>query len=610
MKTIVQLVEEQKEYFLKKDTEAKQAVEANIAPVEADPSSASRAYVVGEQLILNDVLYDVTSPISVEDAIVVGTNITAANKLSADIKSKQDQIEVTTMPTASASNVGKVLIYIGSTTSTYTSGQSYQSTLEGGNYIWKPTSISSVDASDVVYDNQTSGLTATNSQAAIDELASQNQTLTNEVDAIVNVYGSKNILANNINSGTINGITITKNADKTLTVSGTASADVLAVFENHKFSTGNYILSGCPSGGSSSSGYSIVVDTKGYDTGDGFEFSIPSETSLDVKLLILSGTVITTPITFKPMIRDARIADGTYEPYAMTNQQITPYVQAISNPNLLDNPWFTVNQRGKNSYSTTGADYTFDRWYSYEGNTSVVQNADGSITLGAVEGVTKAVYFRQKIENTNKLLGKTLTISLLKDDNTIITATGDVPSAVPSTQTGVALAYIKENNVNIGTVSITFLANSYLSASIAAYAGNSVTFKAVKIELGSVSTLAMDTAPNYQQELAKCQRYFQRFGSNESVPAYRYNLGMAFENSSNAYYNVTLSVPMRSTPSISYQGSWAIGGKALNNITAYSMTNNIVKLVCTTSQTLTTGKIELLENKEAGINYIDLSADL
>lgn len=181
MKTIVDLTEELKEYFLEKDTAAKQAVEANIAPVEADASSASRAYVVGEQLFLNDVLYDVTSPISVGDAIVVNTNITAANKLSADIQSKQDQIEVTTMPTASASNVGKVLIYIGATTSTYTSGQSYQSTLEGGNYIWKPTSISSVDASDVVYDNQTSGLTATDSQAAIDELASQNQTLTSDL---------------------------------------------------------------------------------------------------------------------------------------------------------------------------------------------------------------------------------------------------------------------------------------------------------------------------------------------------------------------------------------------------------------------------------------------
>jgi hypothetical protein len=92
MKTIVQLVSELKDYLLGKDTDAKQAVESNIAPVEADASSASQAYVVGEQLFLNDVLYDVTSPISVGDAIAVDTNITAANKLSADIKSKIDDL--------------------------------------------------------------------------------------------------------------------------------------------------------------------------------------------------------------------------------------------------------------------------------------------------------------------------------------------------------------------------------------------------------------------------------------------------------------------------------------------------------------------------------------
>lgn len=227
MKTIVDLVEEQKEYLLEKDTAAKQAVEANIAPVEADASSASRAYVVGEQLFLNDVLYDVTSPISVGDSIAVGTNITAANKLSADIQSKQDQIEVTTMPTASASNVGKVLIYIGATTSTYTSGQSYQSTLEGGNYIWKPTSISSVDASDVVYDNQTSGLTATDSQAAIDELASQNQTLTNQVkDAyeVMGQNGAKNLLPIKYSKITSYGLTWEKLNDDSVSINGTSTA--------------------------------------------------------------------------------------------------------------------------------------------------------------------------------------------------------------------------------------------------------------------------------------------------------------------------------------------------------------------------------------------------
>jgi hypothetical protein len=194
MKTIVQLVSELKDYFLEKDKAVKQAVESNIAPVEADASSASNAYAVGKQLILNDVLYDVTSPISVGDAIDVGTNIAAANDLSTQIGGKQNQIEVTSMPTASASNVGKVLIYIGATTSTYTSGQSYQSTLKDGSYIWKPIPT----AATVSYDGTQSGSSETNAQGAIDDLYSKNQTLETTLGNKVNTSD----IANNLTTTT------------------------------------------------------------------------------------------------------------------------------------------------------------------------------------------------------------------------------------------------------------------------------------------------------------------------------------------------------------------------------------------------------------------------
>lgn len=179
MRTVVDLVSRLKTYILGKDTDSREASEQIIAPVESDPSTATHS--PGAQLVFNDILYDVIDSIAIGDSLVVGTNIRVADKVSVAIAKKQDQMQLSTMPTASASNVGKVIIYIGPTTSTYTSGQSYQSTLEGGNYIWKPTSISSVDASDVAYDNQTSGLTATDAQAAIDELASQNQTLETQV---------------------------------------------------------------------------------------------------------------------------------------------------------------------------------------------------------------------------------------------------------------------------------------------------------------------------------------------------------------------------------------------------------------------------------------------
>lgn len=89
MKTIVDLVTSLQSYFTGKDTAAKQAVEANIAPVETDATASAHAYSVGDQLILNDVLYDVTAAIAVSDPLATsdpGANISAATKIGAWIK--------------------------------------------------------------------------------------------------------------------------------------------------------------------------------------------------------------------------------------------------------------------------------------------------------------------------------------------------------------------------------------------------------------------------------------------------------------------------------------------------------------------------------------------
>lgn len=102
MKTIVQLVSELKDYLIEKDTAAKQAVESNIAPVEANASSASKAYAVGQQLVLNDVLYNVTAPISAEDALVIGTNISASDDLTTQIGNAIARIGAVTSQTLAA----------------------------------------------------------------------------------------------------------------------------------------------------------------------------------------------------------------------------------------------------------------------------------------------------------------------------------------------------------------------------------------------------------------------------------------------------------------------------------------------------------------------------
>lgn len=105
-------------------------------------------------------------------------------------------------------------------------------------------------------------------------------------------------------SKTENGITFTDNRDGSYTVSGTADADVLLnmpivdlTIPNH-----NYLLKGCPVGGSTLSYelYSAMFNL--HDTGAGLIFNAASynyHPALRIK--VVSGTVISNPINFYPM---------------------------------------------------------------------------------------------------------------------------------------------------------------------------------------------------------------------------------------------------------------------------------------------------------------------
>ena len=74
------------------------ATDNMIAPTEASASSSSAAYSVGDQLILNNILYDVTAAIQIGDALTTGTggNIKAADNLTDQLKEVDSQIQTLT----------------------------------------------------------------------------------------------------------------------------------------------------------------------------------------------------------------------------------------------------------------------------------------------------------------------------------------------------------------------------------------------------------------------------------------------------------------------------------------------------------------------------------
>lgn len=188
-----------------------------------------------------------------------------------------------------------------------------------------------------------------------------------------------------------------------------------------------------------------------------------------------------------------------------TLTQLANYLgNKFSNPNLLINPDFKINQRGNTTYTKDNqgpAIYTVDRW--------VVWNA----TLNANSMLLKAYdsgigLIMQRLEN--KING-------------ISTVSFEV-SSISGTLT--ALARGTSGN-SLGEISVTqkgiyqFTANGEISdITFKISAGGSVTFAWAKLEHGSIATPFV--APNPTEELVKCLRFSRYIPILYCTPYRRY----------------------------------------------------------------------------------------
>ena len=131
-------------------------------------------------------------------------------------------------------------------------------------------------------------------------------------------YQRKNLLKNTAKSRTAFGVSFTVNDDGSVTATGTAIDNI--VFKLGDISPNgekNYIISGCPAGGTYLTYQLCCRNADGgiqgtYEYGNGAEFTISED--FGVYIRIGTGTAVEN-LTFYPMIRDAAVADNTYEPY-------------------------------------------------------------------------------------------------------------------------------------------------------------------------------------------------------------------------------------------------------------------------------------------------------
>lgn len=276
------------------------------------------------------------------------------------------------------------------------------------------------------------------------------------------------------------------------------------------------------------------------------------------------------------------------------------YANANGNRNLLDNPFFTVNQRSFSSGAATAAGLkTVDRWEAIRAG--VTLNSDGSLTVTPSEAQYGLL---QYIEPSRLKVGYRYTMSAIVDGE-ILSGSFVFQSATYSAGYFATFSNGIRFFSNYGSGKLTFWV---IRSSTTAY-----TVSAVKLELGSYSTLINDVPPDYGEELRKCQRYFQRVTATNYYAVFGTGYGWS---ATEAYIFVPTPVSLRDGGTITAVGSnianFRTMGTGTNSYTIselsyQSKTQSGVTLHITGTFTAYGAAILFANNSAL---YIDLSADL
>ena len=207
--------------------------------------------------------------------------------------------------------------------------------------------------------------------------------------------GSKNLIKYPYTgtSGTISGVAFTVNSDGSVTANGTATAN--AVFELEcdasmfTLPTGNYFLSGCPSGGSPTSYFMAAANGAGIsydkflkDFGNGI--SVPSKgEKWKISIRLISGYTANN-LVFKPQLE-----------LGTTATAYTPYISDFSTVN--------VTRCGKNLIP-----YPYTYSTRTENGVTFTVGADGGITVSGTATATTLFYIKDTLE---LVPGETYTLS-------------------------------------------------------------------------------------------------------------------------------------------------------------------------------------------------------
>ena len=201
--------------------------------------------------------------------------------------------------------------------------------------------------------------------------------------------------------------------------------------------------------------------------------------------------------------------------------------EIASNPNLLINPDFKINQRGKSEYSDK-SQYTVDHWllsYSGSGNTFSFNVKTCQLVSGVKDTDGYHANLQQEIENPMQYIGKNLTLSC-KMSNLSETALIQVWRYEGNTISSIKTSNYDLNEFKRLTFQIPDDITSDTKIRVILQTRGECNLNWAKLELGTIATPFVP--PNPATELLKCQRYYQiRSANNISSVDLRPNMRLS-----------------------------------------------------------------------------------
>lgn len=186
----------------------------------------------------------------------------------------------------------------------------------------------------------------------------------------------------------------------------------------------------------------------------------------------------------------------------------TTNIAQLSNPNLLINGDFQVWQRGTTFATNSGLKYSADRW-KIARNEQVVEKTDNGIKVTITNPTTHRGGLTQQIEFDKKYIASDITLSAkIKNTSSVYFAVRDKGYTTSYTEKVIgsnADWTIVSVTGNVGTITDNIIS---VEISNQTQVNNTIEIAWVKLELGSVATPFVPRS--YGEELALCQRYYEK----------------------------------------------------------------------------------------------------